>query len=63
MGYEKQTSIDKPQCPNGHGNMEKEKEWTLRGKHNNSVIIALWRCPQCRASTRIPRKPKGETTQ
>lgn len=66
MRYEKQTSIDKPQCPNGHGNMEVEKTWSMKGKGEHTMIITLWRCPRCRAThrgTKVEKPAKGETTR
>lgn len=62
MGYSKQSQIDIPQCPNGHGNMQLEKKWKMKGRNQKQPItIELWRCPQCRTTVRIPRK--GETKQ
>lgn len=75
MSYSRQSNIDKPQCPNGHGDMELKKQWELKGKgkagHEPSgVIIELWKCPQCGISMRMPtgrirakKRPKGATKQ
>lgn len=58
MSYERQTSIDKPQCPNGHGDMELKNTWELKGKgrggDERGCIIQYWKCSKCNASTRIP---------
>jgi len=42
-----QIQRDIPQCPNGHGNMVKEKGWTTKGTN-----FELWRCSECNQSVR-----------
>ena len=77
MSYGKQTSIDKPQCPEGHGDMELTKTWEVKAKggrtteerqrrqNKTGFRIELWTCPTCGVSTRIPRKliKKGDKKQ
>jgi len=53
----KETHLDVPQCPKGHGDMTEVKRWSLKamGKRSNKVtgtMVVLYRCPQCGFSAR-----------
>jgi len=66
ISYEKQTQIDKPQCPLGHGDMNLDKSWELKGKSKTkTTIVELWKCSECGKTVRISHsKPKkGEKTE
>lgn len=58
MANTKQTSIDKPSCPKGHGNLASIKSWTLKGmgegkKHKaTGTKVTAWRCQECGFSLR-----------
>ena len=65
MGYSKQSSIDVPQCINGHGNLEPKKSWTLKAKgwrstKETGTKVTHWKCPVCGFSTRTYDKLEKE---
>lgn len=48
-------------CGRCGGKMNFEKEWDLKGKHDNVMKMRLYKCEKCGASLRVA--VKGEAKQ
>ena len=60
----KETHLDVPQCPKGHGDMVEIKRWALKAKGARSnketgTTIVLYKCPKCGVPFRDYEKLEG----